>query len=328
MELQELIGTWLPKAERWIESERTKAIRCLVVYSARTGPSNPWRDLPAYIQRIFERGRRSCERLNGQTWVVAFRGELTGWREFFDLADYCLRGHLQYPGAEILDTPIANLALLIVRLLNDESAGFGGRLQGGQWMNLDPRFGLRINGMPADGSRMRFPISGHHMPGLQDSADNYGAFAELSDLRIASVAAIRWYESLRARDSSAGWTVDLRDQTEEKIASFGEGGGGTRGVNPPAVGSECGHGEPDFDAVESVLRGLLLALFQRLRKTKHFVAFDTLADEVAGWRKLPPKDRAIVGALKRLKDAIGEFDFDLEIHSSDRRAKLVFLRTN
>jgi hypothetical protein len=85
--------------------------------------------------------------------------------------------------------------------------------------------------------------------------------------------------------------------------------------------------ETGTDTIEDVLTGLSLGLFQRMRKSKHFLSFDSLS-EIQGWRKRPPNDPAIVKALERLKVAVEEFAFDVEIRTKERRAKLTKLTTN
>ena len=81
---------------------------------------------------------------------------------------------------------------------------------------------------------------------------------------------------------------------------------------------EPGESSP-ADAAESLLSGVPLRLFRRLRQNQRFVSFDTLRADV--WKGKMIKRRGIEAAIERLKIALLDTQFTVEQDSE--RAKLV-----
>ncbi|MEX1026423.1 MAG: hypothetical protein WD049_00225 [Candidatus Paceibacterota bacterium] len=84
------------------------------------------------------------------------------------------------------------------------------------------------------------------------------------------------------------------------------------------------------DAAETNLTKQQLLLFRRLKQTRHFVSFDSLADVEGAWQKRSfdsgtISDSTIKQGLKRLKVGLPEPAFDLTIDVKTRRARLVRL---
>lgn len=83
--------------------------------------------------------------------------------------------------------------------------------------------------------------------------------------------------------------------------------------------------ESALPAIEDNLSGQKRKLLQCLRQTRNFVSFDSLAESEC-FRTKDPIGPTVEKALKRLKEKISEYGYDIEIRSSERRVKLFLLR--
>ncbi|MCY2990881.1 MAG: hypothetical protein NTY19_23845 [Planctomycetota bacterium] len=85
-------------------------------------------------------------------------------------------------------------------------------------------------------------------------------------------------------------------------------------VNPPPVA------EDDSDPIEDALERQTLLLYRRLKVSRNFVSYNTLADHDCGWRK-SPSDSTITRALKKLQEALNTLTHapELKIEHTVRR---------
>ncbi|WP_146529087.1 hypothetical protein [Novipirellula artificiosorum] len=202
-----LVDTWLPKAERWLEQERDKPIECLLVWYMRgdseTDRKHGWDDLPKYYRSHFADGIKSwhCIKKEQEFLQIAYRGSLTGWREVFGNFDLYCRDFVRIEPSDYLDgwCSLDRWTITLFFLLQN---GLISEAVGGRRMNLDPRFKVASESWTPTDTRFAVdkPMLGplkELSDSLKDSADQYGFYAHITDLRIASVDAIRSLQKRR-----------------------------------------------------------------------------------------------------------------------------------
>lgn len=87
----------------------------------------------------------------------------------------------------------------------------------------------------------------------------------------------------------------------------------------------CGADEADGRREEEVADALSPQehkVFLRLKKTKHYVAFESLAEVPGAWRNDPDSvsDEAIMKKIRRINEKVSDFGYSID--TSSRRAKL------
>ena len=224
-----LFDTWLPKAERWLENERDKPITCLILwYQIKVGEKNRgWSELPELYRKQFEKAGRSQRRIADREYLeIAYRGEMTGWKELLGNIDEICRQVIQVDSADYLQrlSSVDRWVMILFHLLQLNALGDS---LGGRRMNLDPRFKLSFGDWNPTGDSIRFPVDQPLGGGfeefsraLKESADNHGFFATIDDLRIVSVAALRWLKKKRDQLSEGNTgrkSRRKRDQTEHQL---------------------------------------------------------------------------------------------------------------
>ncbi len=203
----------LARAERWLENERDKPISCLILrYQIKDGEENRgWSELPELYRKHFETAGRCGYRIGKEEYLeIAYHGEMAGWKELFGTAGEVGRQSICIEKAEYLQhlNPIDRWSMIQFHLIRSKLLGdsFGGRR-----MNLDSRFNLSLGDLDVAGGNVRFSIDQSLGGGLEklpkalkESADNYGFFATINDLRSVSVAALQYLRhELNQRVTSA-----------------------------------------------------------------------------------------------------------------------------
>lgn len=188
------VNTWLPKAERWLESERNQTIEGLLVLYAFGPPGEPrgWDVLPEPYRKHFGRPY-AVNRLSAQQGLVlAKRGDSSGWCELFAAFGSGTDGMVNSgPALDGLDAECR----WIVRLFLMAQRDLLGVVVGGQRMTLEPRLRpiqIQVGDKTIDGEVLGLKVNEQAPWMVQESAQHYGYYSHITDLRIATVAAIRF----------------------------------------------------------------------------------------------------------------------------------------
>lgn len=216
--LDPLFNSWLPKAERWLEADRDATIGVLVVFYAIVGPDEirppGWHDLPEACKKLYGDTPASIYRLNASSIVaIAKHGNQSGWKQLFSIVHRHIAHwiHLKPPPpTESLngdDKWVMLLSNLLWRGLIDDSFG-------GKRYNLEPghcvQIGTGEESQALEDVRFQIDLPTNPKPlkeHLERSADEYGSYWQITDLRAATIDAIHWFKSVHESATAETSTV-------------------------------------------------------------------------------------------------------------------------
>lgn len=199
--LEELLSSWLPKAERWVELEREKTIEALAVcYQSKVvSGETAWASVPAFYQKRFGSCGSSYRRASdGRILTLAVAGDLASWRSLFAACGRLSRTFAKLENEAEAFNSLDNFEWWLLLNFTYAQCGAIGAETGGKRQNLDRGFKIEFNSTPLNETRFYVDESSgcpvEFQQALKQSAFEYGYFATITDLRLSTIASIRWMQ--------------------------------------------------------------------------------------------------------------------------------------